>query len=39
MVLRGPGSRQVYRLVAPEQVVEVDPRDVPALLRTGWFVQ
>ena len=39
MVLRGPGSRQLYRLTAPEQVVEVDPSDVTALLRTGWFVR
>jgi hypothetical protein len=38
MVLRGPGSQQLYRLTAPEQVVEADPRDVAALLRTGWFV-
>jgi hypothetical protein len=39
MVLRGPGSRQLYRLTAPEQDVEVDPLDVEALLRTGWFLR
>lgn len=37
MVLRGPGSQQLYRLTAAEQVVDVDPRDVAPLLRTGWF--
>lgn len=37
MVLRGPDSQQLYRLTTPEQVVEVDSRDVAALLRTGWF--
>ena len=39
MVLRGPGSRELYRLTAPEQVVDVDARDVAALLRTGWFAR
>jgi len=34
----GRGSRQLYRLTTPERVVEVDPRDVSAMLRTGWFI-
>ena len=37
MVLRGPGSTSLYRLTVPDQAVEVDPLDVDALLRTGWF--
>lgn len=39
MVLRGPGSTRIYRLSAPDEPVEVDPLDVAALLRTGWFVE
>jgi len=38
MGLRGPGSKQIYRLSTPGEPVEVDPHDVAALLRTGWFV-
>ena len=38
MVLRGPGSRTLYRLTETGELVDVDPRDVEALLRTGWFV-
>jgi hypothetical protein len=39
MVLRGPGSSRLYRIGTPDDVVEVDPLDVDALLRTGWFVR
>jgi hypothetical protein len=38
MVLRGPGSSALYRLTRPDEEVDVDPRDVAALLRTGWFL-
>jgi len=36
MALRGPVSRRIYRIDDAEQVM-VEPGDVAALIRTGWF--
>ena len=38
MILSMPGSTRIYRLSTPDELVEVDPQDRVALLRTGWFV-
>jgi hypothetical protein len=37
LALRGPFSGLVYRVGATHRAIEVDPRDLEALLRTGLF--
>jgi hypothetical protein len=39
MVLVGASTRTVYRMYAAGENVDVDPRDVGAFVRSGWFTR